>query len=121
VHGEGIDRDYPGHVESQSVSPADGGLGLDLAKVLSVLAERDIGELLVESGATLAGALLRQGLVDELLIYVAPLLLGASGRPLLAGIDPTRMSERQGLTLLESRHIGPDLRLRFRPENQPAD
>lgn len=121
LHGEGIDHDYPGHVQSQSVSPADGGLGLDLAKVLSVLAERDIGELLVESGATLAGALLRQGLVDELLVYVAPLLLGASGRPLLAGIDPTRMSERLGLTLLETRHIGPDLRLRFRPENQPAD
>lgn len=115
LHGPGTGRSYPPSVQTRMISLTEDGSGLNLTEVLAALAERDIGELLVESGATLAGGLLRQGLVDELLIYVAPLLLGARGRPLLAGIDPIGMGTRLGLSLIDTRQIGPDLRLRFRP------
>ncbi|WP_108798659.1 bifunctional diaminohydroxyphosphoribosylaminopyrimidine deaminase/5-amino-6-(5-phosphoribosylamino)uracil reductase RibD, partial [Xanthomonas fragariae] len=56
----------------------------DLTAVLALLAERGINEVHVEAGATLSGALLQAGLVDELLVYMAPVLLGDTARPLLA-------------------------------------
>ena len=88
---------------------------LDLPAVMAELARREINEVQVEAGATLAGALLRAGLVDELLLYIAPVLLGESGRPLFGGIDPVSMAQRQGFAVLEQRQIGPDLRLRLQP------
>jgi len=92
-----------------------GGL-LDLLAVMQALAARGINEVQVETGATLAGALLRAGLVDEVLLYVAPVLLGADGRPLFDGLRIDEMSQRLHLQLVESRRIGDDLRLLLRPE-----
>ena len=88
---------------------------LDLPAVMAELARREINEVQVEAGATLAGALLRAGLVDELLLYIAPVLLGESARPLFGGIDPVSMAQRQGFAVLEQRQVGPDLRLRLQP------
>lgn len=87
----------------------------DLAAVMAELGTRGINEVQVEAGATLAGALLRAGLVDELLLYVAPVLLGESARPLFGGVDPAGMAQRQGFAVFEQRQVGPDLRLRLRP------
>ena len=68
---------------------------VDLDDVLAQLrAERGIGELQVEAGAILGGAFLRAGLVDELLLYIAPILLGERGRPLFAGLHIDAMTER---------------------------
>ena len=91
------------------------GAHLDLSAVLAQLAQRGINEVQVEAGAQLAGGLLKAGLVDELLLYVAPVLLGDQGRPLLAGLDVASMTQRFGLELLETRQLGPDLRLLLRP------
>ena len=88
---------------------------LDLDAVLATLAERDINELHVEAGARLGGALLSGGFVDELLLYVAPVLLGHEGRPLLELGGITSMAERWQLHLIEQRSIGADWRLRLRP------
>lgn len=88
----------------------------DLAQVMQALAQRAINEVQVEAGATLAGALLRAKLVDELLLYIAPVLLGEHGRPLFAGIEPLSMAQRLGFRLAETRHVGDDLRLRLLPE-----
>ncbi|MEA9729823.1 bifunctional diaminohydroxyphosphoribosylaminopyrimidine deaminase/5-amino-6-(5-phosphoribosylamino)uracil reductase RibD [Xanthomonas campestris] len=87
----------------------------DLAAVLASLAERGINEVHVEAGATLSGALLQAGLVDELLVYMAPVLLGETARPLLAGLGIDTMAQRHALQLLDVRHIGQDLRLRYAP------
>ena len=109
VHGDDVVPDYGDNVDAFAVRRA--GDGLDLNAVLSQLAQRGVNELQVEAGATLSGALVAAGLVDELLLYVAPVLLGERGRPLLAGVTPASMADRIGLRLLETRHVGPDLRL----------
>ena len=86
----------------------------DLPAVLELLAGRGINEVHVEAGATLAGALLKAGLVDELLLYVAPVLLGDTARPLFGGLGFTEMAQRLQLEILETLRIGDDLRLRLR-------
>ncbi|WAT14487.1 bifunctional diaminohydroxyphosphoribosylaminopyrimidine deaminase/5-amino-6-(5-phosphoribosylamino)uracil reductase RibD [Xanthomonas fragariae] len=87
----------------------------DLTAVLVLLAERWVNEIHVEAGATLCGALLHAGLVDELLVYVAPVLLGDTARPLLAGLGIETMAQRYALQLLDVRQLGQDLRLRYAP------
>lgn len=89
---------------------------LDLDAVLQALAAREINEVQVEAGATLAGALLRAGLVDEVLLYVAPILLGAEARPLFDGLRIDEMAQRLHLRTVETRRLGDDLRLLLRPE-----
>jgi diaminohydroxyphosphoribosylaminopyrimidine deaminase/5-amino-6-(5-phosphoribosylamino)uracil reductase len=88
---------------------------LDLSAVLEQLAEREINEVLLECGATLAGAFLQAGLVDELIVYLAPHLMGDSARGLfrLPGLE--RMRERIALEWLDVRHVGSELRITARP------
>src|SRR3546814_12417183 len=54
-------------------------------------------------------------LVDELLLYMAPVLLGGDARPLFAGLGIEQMAQRLQLQLVETRHVGDDLRLLLRP------
>jgi diaminohydroxyphosphoribosylaminopyrimidine deaminase/5-amino-6-(5-phosphoribosylamino)uracil reductase len=68
---------------------------------------------MVEAGATLNGALLRAGLVDEWVVYLAPCILGSRGRALFELPDLDRMADRYDLKLVDSRQVGGDLRLRF--------
>lgn len=89
--------------------------GLDLDAVLKLLAAREVNELHVEAGPTLSGALLAAGLADELLLYVAPVLLGDRSRPLLALPPLSDMARRWGLQVMDRRTVGDDLRLRLRP------
>lgn len=87
---------------------------LDLAAVLAELARREVNELHVEAGPTLCGALFAQGLVDELLLYVAPVLLGDQARPLLQLPSLAAMADRWQLKVLDQRALGQDWRLRLR-------
>jgi diaminohydroxyphosphoribosylaminopyrimidine deaminase/5-amino-6-(5-phosphoribosylamino)uracil reductase len=102
-----------GRVERIANATAQGGL--DLRAALALLAGRGCNELHVEAGPTLCGALFAAGLVDELLLYVAPLLLGDSARPLLQLPTLSDMTQRWGMEVLDHRSIGEDLRLRLRP------
>ena len=95
------------------LTAAAGDGGLALAPVLDALAERECNEILLESGPTLAGALLREGFVDELVVYIAPKLLGSTGRPMF-DLALERMAEAHQMELVEHHAIGPDLRLRYR-------
>lgn len=92
----------------------DGGC-LDLHAVLQELAHRGCNEIQAEAGAILSGALWQAGLVDELLVYMAPLLLGGDARPLLELPALTDMGQRQVLDLREQRMVGKDMRLLLRP------
>jgi len=62
----------------------------------------------------------RHSLADELLLYVAPRLLGDDARPLLELPAPSFLSEARAFTLIETRQLGEDLRLRLRPRVAPA-
>ena len=99
--------------------PVDKGR-FDLDAVLRLLATRGINEVQVEAGATLAGAFLAAGLVDELLLDIAPVLLGERARPLFDGLHIDAMAERLRLRTVDSRSIGGDLRLSLRPEGIAA-
>lgn len=89
--------------------------GLELGAVLDLLGGREINELMVEAGATLSGALLDAGLIDELVIYMAPLLLGDGARGLFHLPALQSMAERIELELLDVRRIDCDVRLTARP------
>jgi diaminohydroxyphosphoribosylaminopyrimidine deaminase/5-amino-6-(5-phosphoribosylamino)uracil reductase len=95
---------------------ASGG-GVDLEAALAALADRQVNELLVECGAGLAGALLAAGLVDELLLYLAPTLLGRGSRPLADLEAPATMAGRLQFSIVERQDVGGDLLLRLRPRN----
>ena len=89
--------------------------GLDLAEALRLLADEFlVNEVHVEAGATLAGALLSASLVDELVCYVAPHLMGSSTRP-MASLPLEHMSQRLAMTLVDCRRVGEDLRLTWQP------
>ena len=84
-----------------------------LPGLLDELGRRGCNEVLIEAGASLAGAFVEQRLMDELIVYVAPKLLGDRGRPLLA-LNIERMREARDLQLIDQQRFGDDLRLHFR-------
>lgn len=93
---------------------------VDLLAVLTLLAEREVNEVLVECGARLAGSFVTAGLVDEWVLYTAPTLLGSSGRPLL-DLPIDRMNEQQRLVLKELRRVGDDLRMVLVPSANDSE
>jgi len=103
-----------GHGARLESLPTDAGR-LALPAVLDRLAELELNEVLVEAGATLAGELLRQGLIDELLLYVGPRLLGPEARSLVTLPDPGALERAPTLAFFETQQLGEDLRLRLRP------
>jgi len=95
------------------VLPAVDG-GLPLRAVLSDLAKRGINEVLVEAGKTLNGALLKAGLADELVLYLAPQLLGDAARGLADLGELTQLEQRVALAWQDVRHVGNDIRITAR-------
>ena len=93
---------------------------LALGTVLDRLGELECNEVQVEAGATLAGELVRQSLVDELLLYVAPKLLGDKARPLFELPELRALNEARAFTLTGTRLLGDELRLRLRPRVEPV-
>lgn len=88
-----------------------------LNAVLVHLADIGCNEVLVEAGATLAGALVSAELWDELIVYMAPKLLGSDARPLL-DMPITRMEHAKQLTLKDVRMVGNDVRLIYQALNE---
>jgi diaminohydroxyphosphoribosylaminopyrimidine deaminase/5-amino-6-(5-phosphoribosylamino)uracil reductase len=91
------------------------GRHLDLDAALRLLATRGVNEVQVEAGPTLCGALFGQNLVDELLVYIAPTLLGDSARPLLRLPGLASLAERRDWRVVDRRRFGADARLLLRP------
>lgn len=86
-----------------------------LKTLLSHLASREINEVLCEGGEGLNGALLAQGLVDELLIYYAPRLMGSAAKSMFAIPEFRHMNQAINLDVIDIRKIGVDIRLRAKP------
>ena len=87
------------------------GQGLNLHTIMAELARRECNEIHVECGPTLAGELLQAGLIDELVVYMAPLLLGDKARGLFQLPELTLMSERTELKILDMRAVERDWRV----------
>jgi diaminohydroxyphosphoribosylaminopyrimidine deaminase/5-amino-6-(5-phosphoribosylamino)uracil reductase len=103
-------------VERIAVDEIDGKL--DLAAILAALAAREVNELQVEAGPILSGSLLAGGFVDEILLYLAPILLGDTARPLATLPPLASLADAAKLTLVEQATCGPDLRLRLLTETR---
>ena len=106
-------NDWPAHVELLAMPDSHGRI--DLLAVLRELAQRQCNEVLVEAGATLAGSFLRRGLLDELIIYVAPKLLGSSARPLF-DLPLNTMSAALPVKVRDVRAVGDDWRITAVPD-----
>jgi diaminohydroxyphosphoribosylaminopyrimidine deaminase/5-amino-6-(5-phosphoribosylamino)uracil reductase len=98
----------------ESLPTGDGGV--ELTAVLDRLGELEVNELLVEAGPTLAGQLLRQQLADELIVYVAPRILGPAARALVELPELTALDGAPAFSFVEVTPVGEDLRLRLRPK-----
>jgi diaminohydroxyphosphoribosylaminopyrimidine deaminase / 5-amino-6-(5-phosphoribosylamino)uracil reductase len=87
-----------------------------IAAALRHLAQLECNEVLVEAGPRLAGSFLAAGLVDELVLYVAPTVLGDTSRPAFALPQPlATLAARPRFNFHDVRQVGPDLRLTLRP------
>ncbi|MEZ7211139.1 bifunctional diaminohydroxyphosphoribosylaminopyrimidine deaminase/5-amino-6-(5-phosphoribosylamino)uracil reductase RibD [Pantoea ananatis] len=108
------DRHWPETVTQIPVPLRDSQL--DLVALMMVLGQRQINSVWVEAGATLAGALIQAGLVDELIVYVAPKLLGNDARGLcqLAGV--TQLADAPVFAFRDIRQVGDDVRLTLTPQ-----
>lgn len=106
-------RNCEADVSYLQLPPQD--LGVDLQALLQQLAARHCNEVLVESGAKLAGAFMAAGLVDELVVYMAPTLLGSAARPLLE-LPLQAMAQQQRLTITDVRAVGADWRITAQPQ-----
>ena len=111
------------NVEAQVTAPAHAKVkhytlpitpqgNLSLKDIMQQLAEAQIQEVLVEAGGVLFGQLLLEELVDEVIIFMAPKLLGPQAKPLAIFPELTTLDEAPQLSIIETQMIGPDLYLR---------
>lgn len=107
------EQGWPDNVRQLAI-PATAEGRVDLVILMMQLARQQVNSVWVEAGAELAGALLQAGLVDELIVYMAPKLLGENGRALcvLPGLES--LADAPAFTFSDVRQVGPDLRLRLK-------
>lgn len=108
----------PGSVITVERLPGDSAGRVDLAALLAQLARLGINDVWVEAGAKLAGALQALDMIDEWLLYFAPLLLGQDARPLLAFDGPATLAGAAWLRPHDVRLFGPDVRIILRAGGQ---
>jgi diaminohydroxyphosphoribosylaminopyrimidine deaminase/5-amino-6-(5-phosphoribosylamino)uracil reductase len=84
---------------------------IDLPALLQYLAKLNLNDVLIESGARLAGAFIEQNLVDELILYQAPKLMGADSKSLVNMTSIESLSQAKELNIIDLRMIGKDIRI----------
>jgi diaminohydroxyphosphoribosylaminopyrimidine deaminase / 5-amino-6-(5-phosphoribosylamino)uracil reductase len=85
---------------------------VDLKKLIQSLGNAEVNEVLFECGANLAGSVIKSGLLDQLIIYMAPKIMGSSARP-MATIDISKMTDAYQMDLESCQTIGSDIRMVF--------
>lgn len=98
-------------VEQLTVEPNKQTGKVDLQKLLSALASSGLNDIFIEAGATLAGAFIKQELVDEIVLYQAPKLMGHDGKGLVNLPDLTQLKDSPKLVFKDVRMVGPDLKI----------
>jgi diaminohydroxyphosphoribosylaminopyrimidine deaminase/5-amino-6-(5-phosphoribosylamino)uracil reductase len=109
----------PTNTKQQSVDTvivAENNGNLDLTEVMRQLAKRGMNEVMVEAGAVLNGALLTAGLIDEIIIYMAPKLMGNSAKGVFHMPELQTMAQNIELTISDIRAVGNDWRITAQPQ-----
>jgi len=109
VGAQSLPSESIANAELKTIAGDDGRI--DLGALLQELAANECNEVLVEAGAVLSGAFLQAGLVDELVIYMAPKLLGSSARPLMSLPSMEKMADQVNLEIADVRSVGEDWRI----------
>lgn len=102
---------WPHFVEQVCVPLAKNSRHIDLVQLLKLLAKRGLNDILLESGNRLSGAFVEQNLVDELILYQAPKLMGAEGKSLLAMPSLTELAQAKALIIKAVAMVGCDIRI----------
>jgi diaminohydroxyphosphoribosylaminopyrimidine deaminase/5-amino-6-(5-phosphoribosylamino)uracil reductase len=110
-----VDKPAPADNVDTVVLPADDDI-IDLTALMSVLAQREVNELMVEAGGVLNGALLKARLIDELVIYMAPKIMGDMARGVFHLPGMETMAQNISLRVTDMRAIGRDWRITATPE-----
>jgi diaminohydroxyphosphoribosylaminopyrimidine deaminase/5-amino-6-(5-phosphoribosylamino)uracil reductase len=106
-----VDADLYPQTNVEIMGCAMQGSSVDLQAVLEELGRRGINDLMLEAGARLSGSMLAQGLVDDLVVYMAPDLLGDAARGMFGIPGIESMQDKQKLRFRDLRQIGRDMRL----------
>ncbi|BFM05739.1 bifunctional diaminohydroxyphosphoribosylaminopyrimidine deaminase/5-amino-6-(5-phosphoribosylamino)uracil reductase RibD [Halioxenophilus aromaticivorans] len=109
-HGPAIERE---NVDLLALPGQSGRV--NLPALLQALAQRQCNEVLVEAGPTLAGQFVAQGLVDELIVFMAPVLMGSAARPLLQ-LPIETMAGKHHLQITDIRAVGSDWQITAKPQ-----
>ena len=117
VSGDGAARERLESRGAEVLAVGAEGSKTDLVAVARMLAARGFNEVLVETGPKLAGSLLRAGIVDEIVLYLAPSLLGDLAQGLFALGELASLGERRNLAVTDVRAVGRDLRVTARLES----
>ena len=120
----GIENKVESHLENLLIWPhfveqaqlpvtknAQGKLKINLKVLLEYLAKRGLNDILIESGAQLSGAFIEQDLVNELILYQAPKLMGGDGKNLVEMPSISRLNQAKALTISDIRMVGGDIRI----------
>ncbi|KGJ94927.1 bifunctional diaminohydroxyphosphoribosylaminopyrimidine deaminase/5-amino-6-(5-phosphoribosylamino)uracil reductase RibD [Colwellia psychrerythraea] len=99
------------HVQLPVIKNSQGNSKIDLRSLLALLAKRDLNDVLIESGANLSGAFIEQDLVNELILYQAPKLMGGDGKNLVAMPAITKLNKAKELAISDLRMVGADIRI----------
>jgi len=109
ITGKDCNKKYLKNVEVIKCKTTDEGL-IDLENLIKILTEKGIKKLMVEGGSTVIGNFLKTGFVDDLFVYVAPIIVGGKNTPTLV----KNIDENISLKLVETKKIGPGILLHFR-------
>ena len=90
---------------------SDGKGRVALKKMIKILADFEINEVLIEAGSKLSGAFIKARLVDELVIYLAPHLIGTAAQGMLRLPELTDLTKKYNLKILDLRMVGQDVRI----------
>lgn len=106
---------YPTQIDTWQ-APMKAG-HVDLSILTEQLGHYGFNEVWVEAGPTLAGSFLAQGLVDELIVYQSPKIIGDAGQSMIKMATLTQMQDVMQLSLLDIVQLGDDVRLRYQPNS----
>jgi diaminohydroxyphosphoribosylaminopyrimidine deaminase/5-amino-6-(5-phosphoribosylamino)uracil reductase len=105
------EQTWPHFVEQVVISKAKDSEQISLKHLLIYLAQQGLNDILIESGAKLAGAFMSESLVDELILYQAPKLIGSEGKSLVDIPAILQLSEAKDLNITDISMVGKDIRI----------